>query len=368
MSNSSESVGPHTSQGRQALNSELNKKEFYQGKVSLQSRPRMLFIELTRGCNLACPMCRDHVSNGDGLRMSDGLLEKIAEDILPYVECVDLRSQGESTLDSRLMTLASRLSRMGIRVNLYTNLTTHNTDYWFDIGRSSLNLGLSIDAVSPDLYGELRWPADFERMTKNLSALVRGARTRIHRKDIHLSAVISDANICEIPKLVRFASDYSILTLRLNPITVRKIPSNYPQIGISDDCRNLLRDNLEEACTLAARLGVRLELAATLDRSDKGGWRRCLHPWSYCVIDYDGGVVFCDHLSGLQNAVMGNLLEHSFTKIWNSDKYQQLRTEHLERQFVRMKQLGIECDWCYYNRYADCETLFEPAYRSCVLC
>ena len=39
-------------------NQRLNASEYEQGATVLQSRPQFLVIELTQGCNLACPMCR----------------------------------------------------------------------------------------------------------------------------------------------------------------------------------------------------------------------------------------------------------------------------------------------------------------------
>jgi hypothetical protein len=34
-----------------------------------------------------------------------------------------------------------------------------------------------------------------------------------------------------------------------------------------------------------------------------------------------------------------------------------MRREHVEHDFERLHHLGIECDWCYENRYTDCEDM-----------
>ena len=46
--------------------------------------------------------------------------------------------------------------------------------------------------------------------------------------------------------------------------------------------------------------------------------------------------------------------------VWNGPAYTELRGEHAEHDFDRLHRLGIECDWCYGNRYTDCEDMVDP--------
>jgi hypothetical protein len=79
-------------------------------------------------------------------------------------------------------------------------------------------------------------------------------------------------------------------------------------------------------------------------------------------------VGFCDHLVAHPDSVMGNILETPFMEIWNSEEYKEIRREHIAKEFHRWHDVGIECDWCYKNRYADCEYLFEKSYTPFDLC
>lgn len=349
-------------------NSENNQSEFAQSQIVLSSRPRMIFIELTRACNLACPMCRPEILAGPQYRMSDTLLDRVREELFPFVEAVDLRGSGESTLDDRLVPVARELSGHGVRIHLYTNMVSRGTTYWRELGGLPLNLTISIDAASSATLKKLRGAAR-DKLLTNLAAFQEGRMSSGYENcALHFSAVVSDANLDELPDLVRLASDFGVPVVKLNPLT-EPDPSQggYPRIGVSTCWRSQLQANLKDAAALAQSSGVRLELGASLDNAGNGGFEQCLHPWSYCVVHYDGSVVYCDHFVGNNNAAVGNLNTLPFMEIWNGSTYQAIRQNHVTRTFDWAKRRGLECDWCYHNRYADFEGSLDPSFQPLVL-
>lgn len=344
------------------LNSKINHEDFSRHLTKLRSRPRMLFLELTRSCNLACPMCRPQILAGKHLTMSDSVLDRVEDELFPYVKVVDMRGWGESTLDRRLFSLIDQLNSSGIHTKLFTNLSTRNEQFWREMGQKNISIAVSIEAATPDVYERFRKGAKFTRFLSNLNALRREQLKRNGSNDIYFSTVISDENLCEILHLIYLAAEYDVPIVRLNPITLSNNISRYPLIGVSRERENDLRQAIIASQKLAQCTGVRLELAANLICSNlkHGGFDLCSHPWSYVYIRYDGGVGFCDHLMTNDDSILGNILDSPFMEIWNNDHYQQLRREHLEHDFDRLHNLGIECDWCYINRYADCENMIEP--------
>lgn len=342
------------------LNSRKNAEEFDRLVVRLESRPRMIFVELTRGCNLHCSMCRPRLLAGPQYVMPHHLLQKIREQLFPFVETVDLRGSGESTLDTRLLPLTRELIEMGVNVNLYSNLTTKNPEFWEELGALHIQVAISLDAVSSKLLSVLRGGAHIQKIIKNLEGFSRGRRRS--RSTSLISAVVSDGNLQELSLLVELAARFEIPVVRLNPITLPQPDGLFPRIGVSPRLRSALREQLERARIRAQELGVHLHLAATLDNSGEGGFSHCLHPWSYCVIEYDGAIVFCDHLVANERAQMGNLIHGSFMDVWNGESYRMLRTEHRNKQFSRLDGLGLECSWCHKNRFADCETHLDERF------
>ena len=345
-------------------NSLLNRREFRERRTHLISRPRMVFLELTRRCNLRCVMCRHADTDTTTIDMSEDLLAQVRAELFPYVEAVDLRGNGESTLDPRLGRLLDELRHYRVRSHLYTNLATHDPRYWQRIASDVHCLAISVESASKFEYERIRRGAAFDTFMRNLAAI----RDCIGRRGIgrhfcvHLSAVVLPGFVQAIEGLVQLAADHCIPIVRLNPLT-DTANSAYPVIGLrNEDDKEELHDTLTRASGLARELGVRLELAATLDNSDLGGFPLCLHPWSYAVISADGSVVFCDHFVGDGKAIMGSLLDADFMTTWNSPRYQRLRGQHREQEFRELTARGCECDWCYRNRYADCEYFLEAEY------
>lgn len=344
-------------------NSLLNHREFVDRAVALHSRPRMLFLELTRACNLSCPMCRPSRLSGKSLTMRQEVLDRVVDELFPYVECVDLRGWGESTLDLRLEHLIDQLNGAGTQTKLYTNLSARTPIYWRGIGRRQTMIAVSIDAATPTLYEKLRRGARFPRLLRNLHALRDEQLKRAGRQDILFSCIISDENIQEIPLLVELAKEYHIPTVRFDPITSPDEGRTYPRIGINQESSSALRSALSEAIGLAKQHDIELQLGANLScRASIGGYDLCVHPWSYVYVRYDGGIGFCDHVMTHTDSIFGNIMKNTFMDIWNNTDYQRLRREHLDKRFTRLHHIGIECDWCYQHRYADYEHLFEKQY------
>lgn len=342
-----------------ARNSRLNRDEAAARAITLESRPQMLFLELTRACNLACPMCRDEVLSGRHLAMSAEVLARVEAELFPYVDVVDLRGFGESTLDGRLLPLVDQLNTSGTWTKVLTNLSLHSPSYWGEVGSKEFLVGISLEAASPGAYERTRKGARFDRFLANLHALRRAQIARGGTDDIYFNVVVSDENICELVGLVELAGRASVPLITLNPIAQGTEDDTYPGIGVRPSNVKPLRDALEEARQCAAVNGVELRLGANLATgcTTLGGFGQCLHPWSYVYVRYDGGIGFCDHLLTQEDAIFGNILETSFMDVWNGASYTQMRQEHVDRDFERLHRQGIECDWCYKNRYTDCEDM-----------
>lgn len=349
-------------------NSNLNQEEFARGRLTLASRPRMIFVELTRACNLSCPMCRPTLIAGPQYRMSDVLVSRIRNELFPYVECVDLRGSGESTLDERLLPLAGELANCGVRIHLYTNMCSRGSEYWRQLGQLPLNLTVSIDAASEEGLRALRGASKW-KLLSNLSAFQLGRLASPQGAHaLHFSVVVSDNNLTELQGLVQLAADFGVSVVKLNPLTQPNPARNgYPRIGVSAVHADALHARLLEATALSRTLGVQLQLCATLDNNGGGGFDRCLHPWSYCVIQYDGTVVYCDHFVANPNAIVGSVATLPFMDVWNGFQYQAIRRNHLNKTFESVIKCGLECDWCYKGRYADFEGIFEFSFKPLIL-
>ena len=156
---------------RKADNRRVLRDEMRGGVAALSARPRVLFVELSRFCNLACPMCRVPGQITKSQTMSEELFARVAEDLFPTAELVDLRGWGESLIvldfPSRVRTARS----YGCEVRVVTNLSFHRREALDALIDARAYVGVSVDAASPELLRRLRGGANLARIRANLAYL-----------------------------------------------------------------------------------------------------------------------------------------------------------------------------------------------------
>src|SRR3990170_1834241 len=111
----------------------------------LSYQPRLVFWELTKGCNLRCIHCRataTELSSPDDLSHEEcaGIIDQLA-DFTPFILVL---SGGEPLFRGDLFRLARRATDRGIRVALATNGTLITAD----VARQIQQAGIQRVAIS----------------------------------------------------------------------------------------------------------------------------------------------------------------------------------------------------------------------------
>lgn len=349
---------PREPLSRREANRALNLLEYRGGADRLASLPQYVLVELTQGCNLACPMCRPEKLSLKGRTMPLALFDRIADTVFETAQMVDLRGWGESLLLPHVDYCISRAAEAGAEIRFVTNLAMRAppVDLLASFG---CRVAVSIDTVEPGLYGVLRRGGRFERMRENLTALVAAYRTRDVPLDrIVLNTTVTAPGIAGLAEVVDFAAGLGISEVRLSEVFAA------PDSALSLAGRDAEVDaSLRAAARRAEALSVRLVAASRLGSmplKEEGG-AACLHPWSYVLFAHDGGVGFCDHLNGPdgEEYILASLHDVPFDEIWNGPAWRELRREHLG---ARRKSAAnfAECAWCYKHRFVDFENAFLP--------
>lgn len=332
--------------------SNINHNELIEGETILKSYPRTIFVELTRRCNMYCTCCRPKILSSKEMDMADEVLDKVEHQLFPTAEVIDFRGWGESTLDDRLMMLINRWENKGKELFIYTNCQTRTPEYWQELFQHNINIAISLRAANKYSYESFMRGASYEKLILHLKKIP-------FNNKVVLTVVVDDDNINELIRIVELAARYNIKTVHLNPLVQRKFQEDYPTFGVTEDNRKLLLDTLSCVEEKSKRYNIEVKVCADLLSGDKYDLKRCIHPWSYVYISYNGNIGFCDHLMCVDDAVMGNI-KNEFSSIWNNLKYQELRKKHLGIDVNNMFGDRIECKWCYKNRYGNWEYLLEP--------
>ncbi len=330
----------------------------------MKSYPEYFFIELTKNCNLYCTMCRPHVMQDESWSMPDQLLEKAAYLVEKYAKVVDLRGWGESTLDDRLIPLALRFQRKCIQTRLYTNMNARNNQFWTDLAGTGIIMAVSIESGIEENYSKLRRGGDLTQVKSHIEAIVTESKNNSDVRLPYFTVVISENNLDDLSFLVDLAFSLGLREIEINPISCAdsSCPSGR-RTGLRRKDFEKAVDKLSEMDLLARDRNIDVTVAANLFSENTAPQNTCIHPWKYCCICTDGNVTFCDHLLHHGRAIMGNLNEQSFDEIWFGPAYEKLRKSHMHTDFTDFTKKGIECEWCYRNRYGNSEWMVEPGIR-----
>jgi MoaA/NifB/PqqE/SkfB family radical SAM enzyme len=344
-----------------AANRELNIAEFEAGEVMLRSLPRVLFVELTENCNLSCPMCRAGGVFDRTKNMSPDLFDRIARELFPTAEIVDLRGWGESTILKRFPEYVDTTLAYGCVPRLVTNLTVPNEQLWRTLVRNRAFISVSFDAATEETLAVLRPGAKLTSIMDNLAIIADEARiSGIGLDRVNLNVVVQPRGIAELTQIVALGAELGI-AVHLNPLSTGWDDPDHLRFHLDE-----LTAAIGDAAVLAEERDVDVRINAALDEmlaEPAHAAKMCSHPWMYCYVNYVGRVGFCDHLIGAPGAdhLIGDLQTAPFADIWNSPLYQKLRAEHAAWDSGSIPSFN-ECNWCYRNRYVDFDEVSYPPY------
>jgi len=327
----------------------------------LKSFPRAVFVELTQNCNLCCPMCRSAVYSRPEFNMPYSLFQSIAATLFPYAELVDLRGWGESLMYPRIKEAIEYANSFDCRVRILTNLNV-GISTLKHIMKNRVITGISLDAANQNLYEKIRVGAKFSRVVTNIKKLVSyREQFNLAKETVYICVVVMRENAEELSRIVKLAHNCGISLIKMFPQrTSLKNPAH------PFNCFREIKEGLDAALDLSKKYKVRIELEASLhpDLTIKSKlFQRCTHPWTHCVITYDGKVGYCDHL--LRDSLR-SWKKNSFHSVWNNKYFQKLRKEHVKAR-SSIKNRFENCHWCYCFRYTDIENFIRVEDRSRVV-
>jgi len=337
-------------------NQMLSSREYSAGLIHLQSLPRALFIELTQGCNLKCPMCRADIIAPHSAQMSDALFDKIAESLFATAELVDLRGWGESLILPDILVRIEAVRRYEAALRIVTNLSFRRDEVLNALVDANASIDFSLDTSDPALLAAIRSGSRLDLISRNVTHILNRFG---HPDALTMLVTIQRPTIAKLPELVQYAAELGVRRIRLFSVTA---PDDSP-LSLAHDAP-LLDAALAESAEVASVHGVTLVAGTQLGTMPPNppDLPTCIHPWAYCYIAFDGSVSFCDHLIGPGNAeyVVGNLNCAEFDDIWNGEGMKRIRSEHTHQRRSTAPQFS-HCAWCYRSKYIDFEERFDPA-------
>ncbi|OFV93411.1 MAG: radical SAM/SPASM domain-containing protein [Acidobacteria bacterium RIFCSPLOWO2_02_FULL_61_28] len=304
-------------------------------------RPRLVFWELTRGCNLRCIHCRasaTELSSPDDLNYEESV--RIVDQLAAYAPMILVLSGGEPLFRRDVFQLARRATSLGIRVALGTNGTMITADIARQISEAGIRrVAISLDGPDAATHDAFRGiPGAFEKAVEGFEHLKRLGMS------VQINTSVAKHNAAKLPETLdlalRLGADAFHLFL-LVPVGcgVQIADKQMVEAEEYEQILNWLYDRtLENRIELKATCAphffrvVRQRRAESRQRGEAlpelpahghGGHapsamnmmtRGCLAGTGVCFISHKGEVYPCGYLP----LEAGSLHRQSFTEVWET--------------------------------------------------
>lgn len=309
----------------------LNTNELLEQKVRLCSKPLSMEILLTNKCNLRCDIC-NFKNYHDGSLMDKNTIEQILK-TNPQLITVEWSGGGEPLLHPYMEYFIDLAYSLYIKQILITNGLLLNDKIIEKICKYNINLILSIDGHSKNIYEKLRKNGNYDKLVHNLQILSECRKKYRTNSFLRVYYIVVKDNYKYLLDMLDFIAKYKISEIFFKSDSTKSCYDivSHGTFKEKEDLRGILQKVIEESpkksitCMLDEGMNEILFGNNRIENIKKKHEYRCLIPWQQVRILPKGEVVptyFCCK-------VIGNINFDSLDNLWNSDVMIEYRTKIL---------------------------------------
>ena len=323
----------------------LNEVEYHQGKVKLDSKPRIAEITLTNRCNLQCKMCGNIIK--EKWEMNRKGVENIIK-LLPYLESVNWYG-GEVGLFKDFPKLTNIAYLNNVDQNIITNGLVWTEELIRHVLRGKVSVTVSIDGFDEDGYSYTRGVKKFSEVKDFLKKV---NECRNEKTKLMMNTILLRNNAGKIREIEKFAVENKLDTVYILPLMRwRDDFFEKENIFFEDDGINLKKMNKEienaysavnelsfnlkkKGIDLVSSLPVIKEEKIQAEKNNKSEdlpvnannrtTNACYAPWKHISV-YDEGSLAFSCTCNNKKLMFGNINEDDIFEAWNCEKVQQIR-------------------------------------------
>src|SRR5712691_9256384 len=301
--------------------------------------PRTLYLETTNRCDSECQTCiRTFNTLEPPKDLTLAEVQQIVEPF-PVLERVVLHGIGEPLLNKQIFEIVAYLKTKGAMVLFNSDAISLTQKRAAQLIESGLDeYRVSMDAATRATYAKIRGVDQFERVLRNVGALVtlqqqRGSTT----PRVSLWFTTLKANLDELPAFIRLA-----VQLGVPEVNAQRLVFNGYGLAVQEQSLHRHLEEREhhlirEAEALAQQSGIVFKAsgATTPVQSlsgpapDQRPWAGCQRPWTLSYVTANGNVLPCCIAPWVardyQALILGNALAEPFADIWNGERYRRFR-------------------------------------------
>jgi radical SAM protein with 4Fe4S-binding SPASM domain len=312
------------------------------------SELRIVFLELTKICNLSCVHCKAEAGEPPPGELTKREIFELVDSLLSLSSPLLILTGGEPLMREDVFDIASYATGNGFRVALATNGTLIDDRMAGEIRRSGIKrVSVSLDGSNPKVHDGIRGvEGAFEEATSGIENL------KSHGVEVQINTTVTKQNVDDLPAIMDLCLKLQLKALHLFLL----VPVG---CGLEIEERSQLSPvQYERVLNWLYRRSkeVDLELKATCAPhyfriADPGLKRRlgCLAGVSVCFISSLGHVQPCGYLP----LTAGNIRERGIKEIWeNAEVFRLLRDSELLRGKCGICEFKYVCGGCRARAYA----------------
>lgn len=193
-----------------------NYDEYYK-KRELEM-PEVLINSLDYSCNIKCKCCRENIvvcSNEEFIKQRE-IAEKLLEEAVPAVKNLWMCGNGEVFFSKVYQFMLYNEKNNRKEIHILTNGILFDEKQWTKLRNKfeEISVSVSVDAITKNVYEEIRRGGDFNKLEKNLKMLGK-LREENKIKVFSVNMILSMYNFDELCKLVNFARENHIDIIKI---------------------------------------------------------------------------------------------------------------------------------------------------------
>ncbi len=271
---------------------------------------------------------------------------------------IQLGGGGEPMTHPDIMSMLRFIKKLGLRVQVFTNLTVPNANMIRELLRLGVDvLEVNVSAATPDTYSKVHTvpKSEFHKLSQNLELIHKlKSKLKARQPELRIMNPICTLNYQEIPEMVTFAHRYGASAVYLGHLQTTQL-TNYLLLKPAQikEANRLVMNALERAESLKLMHNFHqyldvLNYRGTLKGSHtKQIYNRvgCLIPFYETQIHLDGRVAPC-----CLHPTIFSLDGMGFREMWNSKAYRDFRQKVLGLYRKKEKRyLCRGCRMCVYQ-------------------
>ena len=288
--------------------------ERFKNQASHKGFPVFIHLMPQNKCNQNCSFCAYRHCGKDFDAVSTMPMPRMRELLSEFkhigVKAIEITGGGEPMLHPNIDEIVEESYAHGMKLALITNGSLMTSIQCYEYPKMLTWMRISVDAGTEETYREIRKSNDWERVWETIHLLAVEKR----HMTLGLGFVVNDQNYAETYQFCKMAARAGVDNVR---IAVAFTPKGRSLINkkmyrrVYQDMSRAKKDfrNLQ----IADLFEERLDNMENYPSCDYCGVKDLI-----CVVTGEGNVHTCCTLVGQEQGLIGNILNQSFTTLWNS--------------------------------------------------